>query len=135
VGGLSLRAELLPQVVQFTLQGDHLLAEMHNSRGSSEVDAKVIDETPYPLHVLDIRFGIESTAPGPNWLEEPPLFVPPQGPFVDATAGRNDGDRVTWLVSRAVVNNPIRDGYAEYFGFPSLRHQDDRSCRIWRSSS
>jgi len=69
VGGLGLRAELLPQLVQFTLQRDHLLAEMHDSRGSGQVDAKVIDETPYPLHVLDIRIGIESTAPGPSWLE------------------------------------------------------------------
>jgi hypothetical protein len=134
VGGQGLRAELFPQVVQFTLQRDHLLAQVHDSRGTRQVDAKVIDETPDPLHVLDILFRIEATAPGPHWLEEPPLFVPPQGPFVDAAPCRNDGDRVAWLVSRAVVNNPIGDGYAEYFGFPSLRHQDDRSCRIWRSS-
>ncbi|MCC2626569.1 MAG: hypothetical protein K0S14_219 [Thermomicrobiales bacterium] len=42
---------------------------MHDSRGSGQVDAKVIDETPYSLDVLDIRFRIEATAPGPNWLE------------------------------------------------------------------
>jgi hypothetical protein len=60
---------LLPQLVQFALQRDHLLAEMHDSGGSGQVDAKVIDETPYPLYVLDIRFRIEATAPGPNWLE------------------------------------------------------------------
>ena len=66
MGGRSLRAELLPQLVQFALQRDHLLAEMHDSRGSGQVDAKVIDETAYPLHVLDIRFRIEATAAGPK---------------------------------------------------------------------
>jgi hypothetical protein len=69
MGDRGLRAELLPQLVQFSLQRYHLLAEMHDSRGSGQVDAEVIDETPYPLHVLDIRFRIESTAPGPNWFE------------------------------------------------------------------
>jgi hypothetical protein len=126
---------LLPQIVQFTLQRDYLLAEMQDSRSSREVNAKVVDETTYPLHVLDIRFRIEPTAPGPNRLEEPSLFVTSQSPFVDATARRNDGYRVTRLISRAVANNPVGDGYAEDPGFISLCHQDDRSCRSWRSSS
>jgi hypothetical protein len=61
-GGRRLRAvgelsvELLAQVFQFTLQRDHLLAEMHHRRGTSQIDAEVLDETTNPLHVLDIGF-------------------------------------------------------------------------------
>src|SRR5215208_4964993 len=108
---------------------------MHDSRGSGQVDAQVVDETPNPLHVLDIRFRIEATASGSNWLEQTPLLVPPQRPFADTTAGRNDGDRVTWFFSRAVFDDPISHRYAKYPGSIPLSHQDDRSCRIWRSSS
>jgi hypothetical protein len=74
-GGLCV--ELLSQIVQFTLQRDHLLAKMHHCRGPGQVDAKVLDESTNPLHVLDISFRIQATATGPNWLEQSPLFVSP----------------------------------------------------------
>ncbi len=70
-------AELLPQLVQFALQRDHLLAEVHDCRGSSQVDAKVIDETTDSLHVFDIRLGIEPALSSSNWLEQSPLFISP----------------------------------------------------------
>src|SRR5687768_17554724 len=108
---------------------------MHNSRGSGQIDTKVVDQAPDSLHVLNIRFRIEPTSPVPNRLEEAPLLVPTQGSLLDTTAGRNDGDRETWLVSRAVVNTPLGDGYAEYPGIIPLRHQADRPCWICRSSS
>jgi hypothetical protein len=58
------------------LQRDHLLPQVNDSRGSGQVDAEVLDETAYPLHVLDIRFRIEATMSGPNGLEQSPFFVP-----------------------------------------------------------
>ena len=45
-------AELLPQLIQFVLQRDHLLAEVHDCRGSSQVDAKIVDETNLHRQVL-----------------------------------------------------------------------------------
>jgi hypothetical protein len=128
-------AELIPQVVQFSLQRDHLLAEMHDSRCSGQVDAKVLHETTYSLHVFDVSFGIEPAASSPSWLEETALFVPPQRPFVNAAASSNHRDGVAWLVPRAIVEHPIGDGHAERLSSLPLCHQDDRSCPIRRNSS
>jgi hypothetical protein len=108
---------------------------MHDCRGSSQVDAKVLDETSYPMHMLYISLGIESTASGSHGLEQSPLFVPPQRALVDAAACRDDRNRVSRLVSRIILEDPIGHGNAKSLGPFSLRHQDDRSCRIVRSSS